>query len=389
MTVTNVQIYDIPAVLYGEPSDRVWLFVHGKNGYKEEAEAFAENACLGGAQVLAVDLPEHGERKTAEGFDPWRVVPELREVMVVLRQRWAHVSLRANSIGAWFSMLAFADTPPEQVLFVSPVVDMKKLIQNMMQWAAVDEARLEKEGKIPTDFGETLSWDYLQYSKAHPIEKWTAPTAILYAGQDNLTDRGTIEAFVRQFGCNLSVMENGEHWFHTPEQLTFLQAWERKQIEIKSAGRTPDIAQATSEDIDHWMQLVRRLRKRFPGLETEAALSEHRETVLRFMEENGAICAKDGDRIVGALLFSWAENRLCYLAVDDRYQRQHIAQELVGYILPLADPERDITLTTFREGEPRGVAARSFYRHMGFEAGALTEEFEGPAQVFVLRRQVL
>lgn len=108
------------------------------------------------------------------------------------------------------------------------------------------------------------------------------------------------------------------------------------------------------------MQLVRRLRKCFPELETEAALSEHRETVLRFMEENGAICAKDGDRIVGALLFSGVENMLCYLAVDNRYQRQHIAQELVGYILPLADPDRDITLTTFREGEPRGVAARSF-----------------------------
>lgn len=159
-------------------------------------------------------------------FDPWHVVPELREVMAVLRQRWGHIHLRANSIGAWFSLLAFADTPPEQVLFVSPVLDMEKLIRNMMLWESVDEERLERKGEIPTNFGKTLSWDYLQYAKAHPIVKWDALTSILYAGQDNLTDRSTVNAFVSRFGCNLTVMENGEHWFHTPEQLDVLKKWE-------------------------------------------------------------------------------------------------------------------------------------------------------------------
>lgn len=225
----NQKLFDInhiPAILYGEDSDRVWLFVHGKCGYKEEAEAFAEIVCPKGTQVLAIDLPEHGARKASAGFDPWHAVPELREVMAYLRQRWAHVSLRANSIGAWFSMLAFSDTPPEQVLFVSPILDMEQLIRNMMLWTSVDEERLEREGEIPTDFGETLSWDYLQYVKGNPIVKWAAPTAILYAGQDNLTHRGTVDAFVSRFGCKLTVMENGEHWFHTPEQLDVLKSWE-------------------------------------------------------------------------------------------------------------------------------------------------------------------
>ncbi|QAT50794.1 alpha/beta hydrolase [Caproiciproducens sp. NJN-50] len=226
MTAIKFQIHNIPAVLYGEDADFVWLFVHGKCGYKEEGEAFAEIACLRDAQVLAIDLPQHGERKAETGFDPWHVVPELWEVMAYLRRRWAHVSLRANSIGAWFSMLAFPDTPPEQALFVSPVLDMEKLIRNMMLWASVDEERLEREGKIPTDFGETLSWDYLQYAKAHPIVEWAAPTAILYAGQDNLTGRGTVNAFASRFGCKLAVMENGGHWFHTPEQLDMLKSWE-------------------------------------------------------------------------------------------------------------------------------------------------------------------
>ena len=47
----------IPAVLYGAPSSRVWLCLHGKCGFKEEAASFAELACPKGWQVLAIDLP--------------------------------------------------------------------------------------------------------------------------------------------------------------------------------------------------------------------------------------------------------------------------------------------------------------------------------------------
>lgn len=131
----NVLLLDrISAVLYGEPSDRVWLFVHGKCGCKEEGAAFGEIVCPKGAQVLAIDLPEHGARKEESGFVPWQVVPELRGVMAYLRGRWGRISLRSNSIGAWFSLLALADMPPEQALLVSPVLDMEQLIRNRWVW---------------------------------------------------------------------------------------------------------------------------------------------------------------------------------------------------------------------------------------------------------------
>lgn len=218
-------IDQIPAVLYGEDAQRVWLFVHGKCGCKEEGADFARIVCPRGTQVLAVDLPGHGARRDGPGFDPWHTVPELRNVMAYLRQRWGHIALRANSLGAWFSMLAFADTPPEKALLVSPVLDMGKLIGNMMLWAKVSPAQLEREGEIPTSFRETLSWRYWQYAKAHPIIKWNTATEILYAGQDHLTDQDTAADFARRFSCGLTVMKNGEHWFHTPEQLEFLRAW--------------------------------------------------------------------------------------------------------------------------------------------------------------------
>lgn len=224
-----LNIGEIPAVLYGEATNRLYLFVHGKQGCKEEGKAFAEIVCSKGWQVLGIDLPEHGVRQNSvPSFYPWHVVPELRSVLEYARQHWNAISLLANSVGAWFSMLAFAGEPLEKALFVSPILDMEKLICDMMGWAGVDEARLEREGKIQTGFGETLSWDYFQYAKANPIVKWDTPTAIMYAGQDNLTRRSAVDAFVNRFGCDLAVMEDGEHWFHTQSQLAVLRAWEEK-----------------------------------------------------------------------------------------------------------------------------------------------------------------
>ena len=53
-------------MVYGAPGEKGYIFVHGQNGHKEEAEAFAKNAVPAGYQVLSIDLPEHGERKHGE-----------------------------------------------------------------------------------------------------------------------------------------------------------------------------------------------------------------------------------------------------------------------------------------------------------------------------------
>ncbi len=218
----------IPSIIWGEPSQKLYLYIHGQGGSKEEAESFAEIVGSYGWQVLSIDLPEHGERKEEKNtFDPWHAVPELSAVLEYAKSHWSCIALMANSIGAWFSMLSFADEKLEKCLFVSPILDMHRLIQNMMLWAGVSEERLRLEQTIPTSFGQTLSWNYLCYVKEHPITNWSFPTEILYADKDHLTEPAVVQSFTRRFGCRLTVMENGEHWFHTPEQLKFLDKWVR------------------------------------------------------------------------------------------------------------------------------------------------------------------
>ena len=85
-----------------------------------------------------------------------------------------------------------------------------------------------------TASGETLFWDYLCYVREHPI-RWTAPTRILYGSRDNLTSYETIAAFAEAHGAALTVMEGGEHWFHTEEQMRFLDQWIKQEQYIVKA----------------------------------------------------------------------------------------------------------------------------------------------------------
>ena len=196
MKKQTMTLAGIPAILYGSRSRNVYLYLHGKNGCKEEAERFAATACEAGWQVLAIDLPEHGARKNSHE----RLLP-------------------------WLAMQALQGDAPEQALLVSPVVDMEALITNMMQCAHVTEEQLQRAGEIPTDLGETLSWPYLCWVREHPLH-WHGRTQVLYGDRDALTSRTMIERFRQESGAHLTIMEGGEHWFHTPVQMAVLQTWE-------------------------------------------------------------------------------------------------------------------------------------------------------------------
>ncbi len=136
---------------------------------------------------------------------------------------------------------------------------------------------------------------------------------------------------------------------------------------------------ATANDIDSWMSLVDKVKDLFPGLD----LTEYRNTTLEFISRNEAICAIEDNKIVGALLFSKEVNMLCFLAVDPDYRRNHIAKKMFSLALNKFDPSRDITVTTYREGVSEGIAARKFYKSIGFIEGKLTEEFNTPLQEFI------
>ncbi len=189
------------------------VYVHGRGGSAEECEHY--RPLFSGREILGLDY---------RGATPWEAGREIREAIERLRMEYEDITLIANSLGSYFSLHAGIDALIRKACFISPVVDMERLIRGMMNRAQVTEAELKARGVIPTAFGEELSWEYLRWVREHPI-RWEAPTAILYGGHDELTDRETMAAFAGAHNARLTVMEEGEHWFHTEEQLRFLDAW--------------------------------------------------------------------------------------------------------------------------------------------------------------------
>ena len=214
------------------------LYIHGKGGSAAESEHY--KPLFPDSEVIGLDY---------QTFSPWEAGKELTEqreqndarinsvesrwkktegqirvAVEELKRKYENVILIANSIGAYFCMNAGFDGMIQKAYFISPIVNMEKLITDMMKWANISESELESEGIIHTDFGEDLSWEYLNYVRSHPII-WNVPTQILYGSNDHLTSFETISDFANKHQATLTVMESGEHWFHTEEQMTFLDNW--------------------------------------------------------------------------------------------------------------------------------------------------------------------
>lgn len=189
------------------------VYIHGKGGSAAEAAHYA--ALFPQRKVIGFDY--HAQT-------PWDAQEEFRRFFAEQRQSHARLTLIANSIGAFLSLSSLDETLVDAAYFISPVVDMKQLIGTMMQQFHVTEQALAEQSEIPTQWGETLSWRYLCYVREHPIV-WRVPTRILYGECDPLTSLETITAFAKQHTATLTVMPGGEHWFHTEEQMRFLDSW--------------------------------------------------------------------------------------------------------------------------------------------------------------------
>lgn len=173
------------------------------------------------------------------------------------------------------------------------------------------------------------------------------------------------------------------------------------------------LGMAGFQHLESWMSLAEIVRDEFPGMDTNEAMNDYCDTVIRHIRHHGAVYAADGNMIVGVLLYqeagsegregreesrsnmeagredSKSENeegifRISCLAVHPEFRRQRIAQQLVQFMMHRLKPGQKITVDTFREDDEKGEAARAFYQSMGFVPGE-QGSFQGyPVQEFLL-----
>lgn len=195
------------------------LYIHGKGGNSLEAEHYKN--LFSYYDVKGLDYKSN---------TPWDFIEEVNHIINKIVEQYGNIIIVANSIGAYFAMNALSKMKIKKAFFISPIVDMEKVILNMMTLANVSEQLLKEKQTINTSFGETLSWNYLNYVRKHPI-KWNIPTEILYGENDYLTSLETISDFAKNNNAGLTVMKNGEHWFHTKEKMDFLDQWIKSKLD--------------------------------------------------------------------------------------------------------------------------------------------------------------
>ena len=325
--------------------DRLVLYIHGKGGSVAESGHYAP--LFPGCEVRGLDY---------RADTPWEAGGEIRAAVQAAAAQGQSVTLIANSIGAFFSMHAGVGGMVERAYFISPVIDMEGLIRGMMAGAGVTEAELQARGEIPAAGGETLSWEYLQYVRTHPL-RWEGPAEILWGGRDALTSREAVTAFAAACGAGLTVMEEGGHWFHTPEELRFLDAWIRGAeqawpFRIRSERLSPEAYVDFLRHTDLGSQYPKeRFAERIPRLLENASIS---------------LTARSRDgRLAGVLLGLTDFAYWLYvtdLGVDRDFVRQGIGRALMRAALEAAGGEKDIAVYLIANEQ-----AVPFYEKLGMK----------------------
>ena len=131
------------------------IYVHGKGGSAQEAEHY--KSLFPKDEVIGFDYRSQ---------TPWQAKKEFFAFFTEQRGRCEHLTLVANSIGAFFALSSLDETLVDRAYFISPIVDMENLICNMMQWSGVTE-------------------------------------------QDNLTSIEMVSAFAKQHHADLIFLDNG------------------------------------------------------------------------------------------------------------------------------------------------------------------------------------
>lgn len=141
-----------------------------------------------------------------------------------------------------------------------------------------------------------------------------------------------------------------------------------------------EITYATLDDIPDWMDFITLVIDGFPCLDK----SSHLEQVKQYIERHQALIMRDGATIVGAAAFSYQTGSIDFLAVHPQYRRYGITKAFLDFMIQNLFMGREISITTFREGDKADTGQREEYKRLGFAESELLIEFGYPTQRLIL-----
>ena len=137
---------------------------------------------------------------------------------------------------------------------------------------------------------------------------------------------------------------------------------------------------ATKKDIPAWLELVNLVIDGFPNLNEEDYLIELKKAI----SEERALILIDNEIAIAVMSINYQTGSIDFFGVHPLYRQCGISKLFLDKIMNELLINKDITVTTFREGDKADTGYRKAYKELGFIEAELLVEFGYPTQRFVL-----
>lgn len=160
-----------------------------------------------------------------------------------------------------------------------------------------------------------------------------------------------------------------------PLQLRFVL----HQNALSKAFTMEDIRIAETEDIPAWMELMRLAIDGYPVMDE----TDYLNAITKAIEEDRALILEEGNLLIGAMTFSKNSGSIDFLGIHPQYRNQGIQKIFLDTLLENHLPGREISMTTYREGDKADTGHRDLLKSLGFAERELLIEYGYPTQRFV------
>lgn len=179
----------------------------------------------------------------------------------------------------------------------------------------------------------------------------------------------------------------------TPNQYRMSEKFYPLQLKFQFEGSYPmlnheqthrwEVEFACEEDIPCWMELVWLVIDGFPHLDEEQYIQTLRERICT----RQALILKDGGVAIGIMLFSYQTGSIDFMGTHPLYRQCGIPKVFLDKVMGELIQEKEISITTYREGDKADTGYRKEIISLGFAEAELLVEFGYPTQRFVLPRR--
>ena len=241
----------------------------------------------------------------------------------------------------------------------------------------------------------------LHYSKYH-LHRIFARTVGLtihdYAKRRQLTEAAKFLVFSKKPIIEIALMSGYESqqaftdifkamYKTTPAEFREAEEFYPLQLEIylkeeftKMDFTKDSIKFATLDDVDDWMELVNFTIDGYPCMNK----AEYMENLHQYIADKKALILRDEGMAIGIMGFSADTGSIDFFAVHPQYRNLGITKLFLDKLVDELLYGREITLTTYREGDKADTGYRKEYCRLGFAERELLVEYGYPTQRLVL-----